>query len=88
MINMSYCRFQNTLLALRECRNAFVELQSEGGAPLSRDELAAAKRLLIEAAEMLTDVTGNECEIGEDDIVAAIDDVQTWATDNASDADR
>lgn len=41
MQNMSYCRFQNTLLALRECTDAI-----EGLEPLSRDEHYSMKKLV------------------------------------------
>jgi hypothetical protein len=43
-MNMSYCRFQNTLAALRECEEAL----SDSGDPLadlSEEERKAAKRL-------------------------------------------
>lgn len=40
MVNMSYCRFHNTNLALRECLEALSERDS-----LSKEELTACKRL-------------------------------------------
>ena len=50
-INMSYCRFENTLAALRECNEAL----QEGVNPLddlSDSEKKAAKRLLKLCCEM------------------------------------
>lgn len=47
MANMSYCRFQNTAGDLDDCHGALEALiNDEGERPLSREELAAAKRLL------------------------------------------
>ena len=31
MANMSYCRFQNTVMALRDCKGALDEALEEGG---------------------------------------------------------
>ena len=43
MSNMSYCRFENTLADLNDCKNA---LDENGFEHLSDDELKAAKRLI------------------------------------------
>jgi hypothetical protein len=53
MPNMSYCRFQNTLMDFEDCKDALEELATDGG-KLSAEELRAAKALAIEAREFLT----------------------------------
>lgn len=45
MANMSYCRFQNTLEDLRDCRDALNEM-GDFEKELSEEEAKAAKRLL------------------------------------------
>jgi hypothetical protein len=65
---MSYCRFHNTLLDLRDCHGAIMEMaggEVEGGEKLSRDELRAAKDLAIEAVrflETLAEYSNFDCE--------------------------
>ena len=59
MSNMSYCRFQNTLHALRDCRGALEDLfepedEEHREAILSREEAHAASEL-IELAIALAD---------------------------------
>ena len=54
-INMSYCRFQNTLLALQECRDALAETGLEPFEELSDDERKAAKKLMKLCGEMAAD---------------------------------
>jgi len=53
MANMSYCRFQNTLAALRDCGD---ELENIEGnlAELSKEEARAADRL-IEMCKQIAD---------------------------------
>lgn len=56
--NMSYCMWQNTLLALQQCARDMEERDAnaedgEPDAPLSRDEAAAKAAVLELAAEML-----------------------------------
>jgi hypothetical protein len=56
--NMSYCMWQNTLLALQQCANDMEkrdanEDDGEPSEPLSRDEQAAKTAVLALAAEML-----------------------------------
>lgn len=54
-INMSHCRFENTLAALRECRDA---LDSGGFDPLkqlSEEEREAAQKLLRLCAKLTED---------------------------------
>lgn len=59
-MNMSYCRFQNTVTDFRACMGALEEMDSrEAGNVLSREEMAAAKELAAMAltmVEMLADV--------------------------------
>jgi hypothetical protein len=50
-MNMSYCRFENTLAALRECDEAMAESMNPLD-DLSKSEKAAAKRLLKLCREM------------------------------------
>ena len=46
-MNMSYCRFQNTLHALRECYDEVPDwFGSDGGDQMSAEEKAAALKLL------------------------------------------
>ena len=45
-INMGYCRFENTLAALRECRDALSE-SSDPMAELSEQERKSAIILLV-----------------------------------------
>jgi len=56
--NMSYCMWQNTLLALQQCANDMEERDAneddgEPSPPLSREEEAAKAAVLALAAEML-----------------------------------
>lgn len=44
MYNMSYCRFSNTLGALRECVEALEDIKTYGGLSAMRDELESAKQ--------------------------------------------
>ncbi len=68
MANMSYCRFQNTLLALKDCRN---ELRDEP-LELSPEEAKAAMQLIrvcssiVENAdEYLDDIAFGQAEAAE-----------------------
>lgn len=54
-INMSYCRFQNTLLALEECRDALEDAGPDPFEELSNDERKAAKKLMKLCGEMAAD---------------------------------
>lgn len=46
-MNMSYCRFENTLQALRECENALNEgFRNDPISELSDHEQASAKQLM------------------------------------------
>lgn len=54
MANMSYCRFQNTLDDLRDCRDALIEM-GDFERELSEDEAKAARRLLKLCRELADD---------------------------------
>ena len=45
MSNMAYCRFQNSVLALKDCEGIFEEMLDGNPEPLSDEELAAAQQL-------------------------------------------
>ena len=51
-INMSYCRFQNTLSALRECRDA---LEEDDETDLDEEEAGALRKLLILCSQLAAD---------------------------------
>ncbi len=67
MSNMSYCRFQNTVIDLRDCSYALEEMMlamgmdeesrradhSEGFSDLSRDEASAAIKLIQLARDVI-----------------------------------
>lgn len=66
MANMSYCRFQNTLQALRACFNA---LRDEGIAGIeSSDEREAAEALVKLARKFIDEYNSNESDEGEIDL--------------------
>ncbi len=46
MTNMSYCRFQNTELALKDCEGVLEEMVDSVPKRLSDEELYAAQRLV------------------------------------------
>ena len=54
MSNMSYCRFQNTLEALRECRDALSE-NLDTLSSLSEEERSAAAQLFRLCKELADD---------------------------------
>jgi len=54
MGNMSYCRFQNTLDDLRDCRDALMEMD-DYEKELDEEEARAAKRLLRICRELADD---------------------------------
>jgi hypothetical protein len=56
MSNMSYCRFQNTLPDLRDCRDALDDGALDGN--LSAAEMDAAKALIL-LCEQIFDVYGD-----------------------------
>lgn len=47
MANMSCCRFQNTLVDLRDCEVAFEDMLDGNPRKLSEEELSAAQRLVF-----------------------------------------
>lgn len=65
MGNMSYCRFQNTSKDLDDCQNALEDLAGRDAEPLSREELAAAKRLVrtcLDIVSLIAEEGGLEVE--------------------------
>lgn len=54
MSNMSYCRFQNTASDLDDCKAALLAMVEGDAGKLSRDELRAAKRLVVSCAEIIS----------------------------------
>ena len=55
-MNMSYCRFENTLIALRECADALNEADTADPlVTLSDHERQAARRLLKLCGELAAD---------------------------------
>lgn len=59
-INMGYCRFQNTLAALRECMDSLSDITTiDPFAHLSESEQEAA-RLLVQRCRWFADDYGNE----------------------------
>lgn len=52
MPNMSYCRFQNTVSDLRDCRDALYEHDAD---TLSEDEQKARRRLIELCVEIAVD---------------------------------
>jgi hypothetical protein len=53
-MNMSYCRFQNTRGDFQECADVLEEMMDcDTGEPLTREELDAAKALLLRAVQLV-----------------------------------
>lgn len=63
MANMSYCRFQNTVIDLQDCYDALSDPERDGTTneiePLSREE-ERAKRNLITLCEGIVEEFGEE----------------------------
>lgn len=56
-MNMSYCRFENTLSDLRDCNCALADMANGvEDSELSRYERAAAKALILLCEQIITDV--------------------------------
>lgn len=54
MSNMSYCRFRNTAGDIADCADALESLLCGGGdEPLSYEEKAAAKRLILRCQDIV-----------------------------------
>jgi hypothetical protein len=89
MANMSYCRFQNTATDLDDCQSALEAMTNEPERPLSREELAAAKRLVrtcLNIASLVAETA--DLEVGdlidnEDKIDRALDFIQAGAAEDA-----
>ena len=87
MPNMSYCRFQNTAMDLDDCQDALEELINVPARPLSREELAAAKRLVKTCLNLVQIVaeTG-DCELAdldESDVDEILDSIQEAQEEDA-----
>ena len=54
MSNMSYCRFENTLLDLRDCRDALISIDGDLD-QLSDTEKRAAQRLIDVCRDIAND---------------------------------
>ena len=52
MANMSYCRFENTLSDLRDCKYALQESENGEGDDLSQTEMRARKELIALCAKI------------------------------------
>lgn len=75
-INMSYCRFQNTLLAVKECAGDLGDMIDGHGEPLSREERRACVELaeeMIEFLRMLDDSSGGGLSDDDDIRVGDLD---------------
>ena len=75
-INMSYCRFQNTLLAVKECAGDLGDMIEGQGEPLSREERKACVELaeeMIEFLRMLDESSGGGLSDDEDIRVGDLD---------------
>lgn len=53
MANMSYCRFQNTLRDIYDCKSALNEISNLN--ELSQDEAKAARRFIVLCREIAKD---------------------------------
>lgn len=75
---MSYCRFRNTDNDLADCQEALEELFAGQLDPLSRDELRAAKNLVMRCLEIALGVADRADEdldeLQNHDIAGIIDD--------------
>jgi hypothetical protein len=68
-MNMSYCRWRNTLTDLRDCKGDLDDRRSRAERePLSNEELQAAKSLLALAMEMVSDIA-RDMNISEDELI-------------------
>jgi len=65
MANMSYCRFQNTLLDLKDCYLAITEGEPEDSI-LSPDEVKAFERLIEVCRDFVKDFDEGHIHIKED----------------------
>lgn len=87
-INMSYCRFQNTLLAVQECSADLGNMLEGQGETLSREERRACVELAEEMIEFLRML--DECSsdgLSDDEDICVVDlDCSTDRIKNAVDA--
>ena len=87
-INMSYCRFQNTLLAVRECAGDLGDMMNGQGEPLSREERRACVALAEEMIEFLRmlDESSDSGLSDDEDIRVGDLDCSTDRIENAVDS--
>ena len=75
-VNMSYCRFRNTLLAVRECAGDIGDMIEGRGEAFSREERKACVELaeeMIEFLQMLDESSGGGLSDDEDIRVSDLD---------------
>lgn len=56
MANMSYCRFQNTLLDMHDCCNEMAEAETMAELDLSSDELRAFQEMFNLMEDMMREM--------------------------------
>ena len=64
MSNMSYCRFRNTLIDLRDCKNHVDEPLDNKDEWKARQELVKVCKKMVEDYEDFVDFDGDEFEGG------------------------
>jgi hypothetical protein len=91
MSNMSYCRFQNTVQDLRDCRDALEVLLNSGDdedAALSEREREAAISLVEECAHIMTMVADSAgLSLDTDDVERNVKQVIDGANEEAKRAE-
>ncbi|WP_447983819.1 hypothetical protein [Nitrospira sp. Nam74] len=89
-MNMSYCRFRNTLTDLRDCEEALEALFAGEVNPLSEEELRAARNLAT-VCQRIVDRIAEETNVPVEDLTeskmnSAIEDANHKATLPRNDA--
>lgn len=94
-MNMSYCRFRNTLRDLTDCHDGLEELfqgqDADPSEPLSDDELRAAKALVaacLDIVRLVGDQAGLDVAAGEDDdtLESTLDEIFAGAQQSAKES--
>lgn len=89
-MNMSYCKFQNTRLAFKDCLETLKGMEDHTEQPLSTAELMAAKALATQAfefVEILLDQVGMELAgVTAREIAEAMDNLQENARTEKDDS--
>ena len=76
MMNMGYCRFENTSLAFDECADAIEEITNGNAPALSPSETRAAKNLLRQAIDLLQLVAEEAAvEVELDELESKVDQI-------------